>query len=334
MKDTDLGTRDKRGFWKPKELINYGPLFSFPTHLLKILSWLFLYPGFIFPWGAFFIMLSAILWLYLTPSFETLKYFSFDWILFIFVRNLILISCLWGILHFRLYSKQKQRTEYKYNSQFQSKPNKTFLFKKQTYDNMFWSLCSGVPIWSTYEVFALWAYANGFFPTITWEGNPIYFILLTILLVNMWHEIHFYFTHKLIHWGPLYKFVHSLHHKNTNPGPWSGLAMHPIEHLIYFSGILIYFFIPVHPFHAIFHLTKVAIGPGLSHSGFHKLSVGNESTVNTKHYLHYLHHRYFECNYGAGLDGAILPLDKWLGTFHDGSNEAQERMVNKLRESD
>ena len=87
-------------------------------------------------------------------------------------------------------------------------------------------------------------------------------------------------------------------------------------------------------FHAIFHLTKVAIGPGLSHSGFHKLSVGNESTVNTKHYLHYLHHRYFECNYGAGLDGAILPLDKWVGTFHDGSNEAQERMVNKLRESD
>ena len=64
MKDTDLGTRDKRGFWKPKELINYGPLFSFPTHLLKILSWLFLYPGFIFPWGAFFIVLSAILWLY------------------------------------------------------------------------------------------------------------------------------------------------------------------------------------------------------------------------------------------------------------------------------
>ena len=334
MKDTDLGTRDKRGFWKPKELISYSPLFTFPIRLLKILSWLFLFPGFIFPWGAFFIVLSAILWLYLTPPLETLKHFSLHWILFILVRNLILISFLWGILHFRLYLKQKQGTAYKYNSQFQSKTNTTFLFNKQTYDNMFWSLCSGVPIWSAYEIFALWAYANGFFPTITWEGNPIYFILLTILLVNMWHEIHFYFTHKLIHWGPLYKFVHSLHHKNTNPGPWSGIAMHPIEHLIYFSGVLIYFFIPVHPFHAIFHLTKVAIGPGLSHSGFHKLSIGNESSVNTKHYLHYLHHRYFECNYGAGLDGAILPLDKWLGTFHDGSDEAQERMINKLRESD
>ena len=333
MKDTDLGIRDRRGFWKPNELIRFSPLLTFPIRFFKILAWLFLYPGFIFPWGAFFIVLSALLWLYLTPSFETLKNFSVDWIAFIFIRNLILICILWGILHFRLYLKQKQGSSFKYNGEFPTKSNKTFLFNKQIFDNMFWSLCSGVPIWSAYEVFVLWAYANGIFPTISWEGNPIYFILLTILLVNMWHEIHFYFTHRLIHWAPLYKSIHSLHHKNTNPGPWSGIAMHPVEHLIYFSGVLIYFIIPAHPFHAIFHLTKVAIGPGLSHSGFHKLSVG-KSAVNTKHYLHYLHHRFFECNYGAGLDGSILPLDKWFGTFHDGSDEAQKRMVSKLREAD
>ena len=332
MKDTDLGNRDKRGFWKPNELISYSPLFTFPIRILKILSWFFLYPGFILPWGAFFIGLSAILWIYFTPSFETLKNFSFNWVLFIFIRNLILISFLWGILHFRLYLKQKQGTAYKYNDQFQFKQNKTFLFNKQTYDNIFWSLCCGVPIWSAYEVFALWAYANDIFPTISWEENPIYFILLTIFGVTVWHEIHFYFTHRLIHWGPLYKSIHFLHHKNTNPGPWSGIAMHPVEQLIYFSGVLIYLIIPVHPFHVIFHLTKIAIGPGLSHSGFHKFSLG-KSAVNTKHYLHYLHHRFFECNYGAGLDGAILPLDKWFGTFHDGSDEAQKRMIDKLREA-
>jgi hypothetical protein len=28
----------------------------------------------------------------------------------------------------------------------------------------------------------------------------------------------------------LYKYVHSLHHKSYNPGPWSGLAMHPVGH--------------------------------------------------------------------------------------------------------
>ena len=30
--------------------------------------------------------------------------------------------------------------------------------------------------------------------------------------------------------------------------------------------------------------------------------------------FHYLHHRYFECNYGE----ATIPLDKWFGTFRDG----------------
>ena len=78
MKDTDLGNRDKRGFWKPNELISYSPLFTFPIRILKILSWLFLYPGFILPWGAFFIGLSAILWIYFTPSFEAIKNFSFN----------------------------------------------------------------------------------------------------------------------------------------------------------------------------------------------------------------------------------------------------------------
>ncbi|MDE0782115.1 MAG: sterol desaturase family protein, partial [Planktomarina sp.] len=45
-------------------------------------------------------------------------------------------------------------------------------------------------------------------------------------------------------------------------------------------------------------------------------------------YAHYLHHKYFECNYADG----ILPLDKWFGTFHDGSEEAQERLRHRLKE--
>ena len=88
MKDKESGARDKRGFWKPNELISFSPLFTFPIRILKILSWLLFYPGFLFPWGLFFIILSAILWIYLTPSYETLKNLNMSWILFIFFRNL------------------------------------------------------------------------------------------------------------------------------------------------------------------------------------------------------------------------------------------------------
>jgi hypothetical protein len=41
--------------------------------------------------------------------------------------------------------------------------------------------------------------------------------------------------------------------QNDNPGPWSGLAMHPIEHVIYFSVVLIHFIVPSHPLHFFFN---------------------------------------------------------------------------------
>ena len=44
-------------------------------------------------------------------------------------------------------------------------------------------------------------------------------------------------THRFLHEAPgFYKWVHYLHHKSRAPGPFSGLSMHPVEHLIFFSS--------------------------------------------------------------------------------------------------
>ena len=42
-------------------------------------------------------------------------------------------------------------------------------------------------------------------------------------------------------------------------------------------------------------------------------------------FFHYLHHRYFECNYGD----PIIPYDRWFGTFHHGTPEAHARMQER-----
>ena len=34
--------------------------------------------------------------------------------------------------------------------------------------------------------------------------------------LQVWRGFHFYFTHRLIHINMLYKFVHSLHHRNVS----------------------------------------------------------------------------------------------------------------------
>ena len=46
-------------------------------------------------------------------------------------------------------------------------------------------------------------------------------------------------------------------------------------------------------------------------------------------YFHNLHHRYFEVNYGM----LLLPLDKWFGTLHDGSQQAHEQMKDRRRQT-
>ena len=44
--------------------------------------------------------------------------------------------------------------------------------------------------------------------------------------------------------------------------------------------------------------------------------------IDTHGYSHYLHHKYFEVNYADG----VLPLDKWFGSFHDGTPQGDAAM--------
>ena len=55
--------------------------------------------------------------------------------------------------------------------------------------------------------------------------------------VPLYREFHFYFAHRFIHIKAVYKYVHALHHRNTDIEPFAGLSMHPVEHLYYYRYI-------------------------------------------------------------------------------------------------
>ena len=328
MLDEKIGTRDDKGDWKPSYLFSYGPLFELPFKPLTIIKWIFSNPGYIFPWLFFYGLIGLIIYLFLTPSLETTKNFDSSWILLTFFRNFMIVFLWFGFLHLRLYIKKSQENLFKYNSNFLEGSKGKFLFKNQVYDNMFWSLVSGSLFITFYEVLALWFYSNQYFSHVNWNDNFIYCIIL-LLLLPLYKDAHFYFGHRFLHTPILYKYVHFIHHKNINPGPWSGLAMHPIEHFIYFSFFIIFFIFPSHPFHFYFLFGIFLLAPAVhGHSGYEKLMVNKKNGVGTGGHAHYLHHKYFECNYGDGN----LPLDKWFGTLHDGSDKAQEQMIKRMRE--
>jgi len=103
--------------------------------------------------------------------------------------------------------------------------------------------------------------------------------------------------------------------------------MHPAEHLLYYSSILIHFVLPSHPVHVIFHLFALNLGAVLSHAGFDKLIIRDTEVAKAGSFFHQLHHRFFECNYGS----EELPLDRWFGSFHDGTNDASKRIRARKR---
>jgi sterol desaturase/sphingolipid hydroxylase (fatty acid hydroxylase superfamily) len=81
---------------------------------------------------------------------------------------------------------------------------------------------------------------------------------------------------------------------------------------MYFSVLIPHMFVFGHPIHLFFNAQHTALTPAGGHHGFEGPVADDK--VPTGSYFHYLHHRYFECNYGE----STIPLDKWFGTFRDG----------------
>jgi sterol desaturase/sphingolipid hydroxylase (fatty acid hydroxylase superfamily) len=316
MDDSDFGSEDKRGYWKPKDLIRYPDVFVWPPQVIGVLKWL---PNYLFPWGLIYGGLALLVWTFLTPSVDRMQTLSVDWVLFILLRNACLTVLIVGGQHYWLYVKRSQSTAFKYNRKWPDGKRPGFSFGSQLRDNLFWTFCSGLPIWTAWEVITLWLYANGHIAVLGIADNPIWFAVLWFI-VPLLHELHFYWIHRTIHWPPIYARVHKIHHRNINPGPWSGLSMHPVEHLIYFSGFLIYWIVPAHPLHFMHYSMMVGLAPAQGHTGFDRVVTGEKASLHLPYYAHFLHHRLFEVNYADGT----IPLDKWFGSFHDGSPEADE----------
>lgn len=197
-------------------------------------------------------------------------------------------------------------------------PNRTYNVAKVCH-NLFYTWL-GVLQWTVTEVAFIYCYKTGRLVCPNVDRNNTFmiywttFLVLSILLPS-WRDVHFYFCHRLIHLRFLYKYVHGLHHRNTDIEPFSGLCMHPVEHLYYYTcyAPLLVLALPAvasalpvasatAPFLLFWMGLHVVITPAASHSGYEDHFSADLA--------HYLHHRYCECNYAAGIN-----FDAYFGTY-------------------
>jgi len=309
--------------YNPQVPIENNPLFAFPFILKKIFKW------YLDMWKPFsetvFCLIIAIIYFLLHPPIQLFENLNIYAVLTIYLFNISIMFIVAGGLHLFFYTFKKQNNNYKYDLRAIDK-SKKFILNSQVLDNMFWSLVSGVTIWTFYQILLLWSYTNGFISKISF-GSNFFLFLAVFFLIILFESVHFYFVHRLLHFKFFYKFFHHVHHRNINPGPWSGISMHPFEHLLYFSTVLIHFVIPSHPIHILFHFMIITIGAVVGHCGFDGFFISKKNKFALGHFHHQLHHRYFECNYGT----IETPIDVWFKSFHDGTPAATKNMRNKRR---
>ena len=173
MSESQFGREDARGNWVPDRPISYGPAFAWPPQPKALVKWFFGFPGYLLPWNIPYALLAIFIWVYLTPPLEHFQTMSLSWFAVILARNIVLAILVYGAWHMWLYVWRKQDTKYKYNRKWPDENAERFTFNNQTKDNMFWTLASGVPIWTCYEVLLLWAYANGHATMVNPSENPL-----------------------------------------------------------------------------------------------------------------------------------------------------------------
>ena len=188
------------------------------------------------------------------------------------------------------------------------KPNRVYRYSKVVH-NMWYTFLGAVQ-WTAWEAVFVHCYASGKMPFIPDSEalkpeNIVQQFVVWCFLIPIYREVHFYFAHRMTHLRSLYTYVHSLHHRNTDIEPFAGLCMHPVEHLFYFSCVAPALYFKTSPFIFLWNGVHLLISPAASHSGY-------EDHFQSDQY-HYLHHRFFECNYGT----SGMPFDYIFGTFRE-----------------
>jgi lathosterol oxidase len=159
-------------------------------------------------------------------------------------------------------------------------------------------------------------------------GYVYYFF--SIILMILLHDTYFYWTHRLMHWKPLFKWVHKTHHLSINPTPFAAYAFHPVEAVVEVGIIpLIAFTIPHHAsaitlFGIYSLLLNVAghLGYELFPKGFasHKIFKWHNTSTH-----HNMHHRLVKCNYGLYLNF----WDRVMHTNHPDYEESFNQVVEQ-----
>ncbi|MBK8567169.1 MAG: sterol desaturase family protein [Saprospiraceae bacterium] len=162
-------------------------------------------------------------------------------------------------------------------------------------------------------------------------GWVYWFGSLAFLIVA--HDTYFYWMHRLMHHPKLYQLFHLVHHKSTNPTPYTSFSFHPLESVLEFAIVpLITLVLPVHAVvFLLFTMWSTAFNI-LGHTGYEFSPSGFTrhwflKWINTPTH-HNMHHRQARYNYGLYFNF----WDRIMGTNHPDYDNYFEEVVERAKQ--
>jgi lathosterol oxidase len=179
-----------------------------------------------------------------------------------------------------------------------------------------WHSMLSVSIFSLYAVVILFTPLRQYTLVYDEIGSVLYIgISLTLSLII--HDTYFYWMHRLLHHKRLFAIVHLVHHKSTNPSPWTSYSFHLLEAFTEgFILMILVFVLPMHPVTIILFTVTGFIINVYGHLGYEITPKWFRYSwlfqiLNTSVH-HNLHHSKFKGNYGL----YFRIWDRLMGTEH------------------
>ena len=159
------------------------------------------------------------------------------------------------------------------------------------------------------------------------EDGWTYLAFSTVVLIVA-HDDWFYWSHRLLHYPPLFRRFHRLHHRSHNPTPFTSYSFdlgEAVVNAVYLPLILIA--VPAHPFAILVFVTHMMLRNAIGHSGYELFPANRDGrplldwlTTVTHHDLHHAH-----ADYNLGL--YFTWWDRLMGTEHPDYHTAFHRVV-------
>jgi sterol desaturase/sphingolipid hydroxylase (fatty acid hydroxylase superfamily) len=184
-----------------------------------------------------------------------------DWYLQRVILNLFIVLSYYGFWHVALYWMGWSKRPFA--------QGRVYKWSKVLHN--VWYCILGTIQWTAWEMIMVDLYSTGRIGYQTndeiWSVKGFVNFFACAVFVPFFRETHFFFAHRVIHIRCLYKYIHALHHRNTDIEPFSGLCMSPAEHLYYYSSIAPSVYWYASPFQFLWNGIHLILSPGAGHSG-------------------------------------------------------------------